>query len=230
MPTSKKLVWDEVGERLYETGVDRGVLYPQAADGTYPLGIAWNGMTKFTENPSGAEPTDLWADNIKYLTLMSTEKYGGTLNAYTYPDEFMQHDGSFEIAPGVYAGQQTRKPFGFSFRTLVGNDTEGTDKGYRITLVYNCLASPSGKDHSTVNDSPEAVEFSWEITTTPVEVKTKIGSGDDAKQIKPVSTIVIDSTKITKAKLTLLENALYGTDDADPYLPTPDQVIALLNG
>ncbi len=224
MADSKKLVWDKVGERLYETGVDRGVLYPQAANGTYPKGIAWNGMTSFNENPSGAETTKLWADNINYLSLISNEEYGGTLNAYTYPDEFMIHDGSFEIAPGVYAGQQSRKPFGFSFRTLIGNDTEGTDKGYKIHLVYNCLASPSGKDHGTVNDSPEAVEFSWEITTTPVEVTTKF----DDKTIKPVSTIVIDSTKVPEAKLTILENALYGTDDTDAYLPTPDKILELL--
>ena len=201
-----RLVWDKTGERIYETGVDRMVLYKydnqtkQFKDAT-----AWNGVTAFNESPSGAEPTALYADNIKYLNLMSAEEFGATLEAYTYPDAFEECDGSKELAPGVYIGQQNRKLFGLCYRTLLGNDVDGTDLGYKLHIVYNCLASPSERGHATVNDSPEAANPSWEISTTPVDVA---GS-------KPTATVVIDSTKVDATKLKTFENILYGTD-ADP--------------
>lgn len=225
------LVWDKVGERLVETGIDKAVLFIQKADGTYDKGIAWNGWTGFDENPEGGDPNDLWADNIKYCSLTGTEKFKGTIKAYMYPDEFEECDGSKEIAPGVFAGQQNRKVFGLCYRSLIASDTEGMDKGYKIHLVYGCKASPSGKSRSTVNDSPDGIEFSWEVDSTPAPFTTKVGG----VLPKPTSTIVIDSTKITSEKLTAIENLIYGTDGKDGVggtestLPNPDKVIEVLS-
>ena len=198
-----KLIWDATGERFYETGTDRGVLFP-FSDNAYEPGVAWNGLTGVSQSPSGAEPTPLWADNIKYLNLMSNEDFAATIEAYTYPDEFAACDGSSEIATGVFAGQQKRKRFGFSYRTRIGNDVND-DLGYKIHLIYGCLASPTEKGYSTVNDSPEAITFSWSVSTTPVEVEGH----------KPTACITIDSTKVTATKLANFENLLYGADDFD---------------
>lgn len=204
----KKLVWDKTGERLYETGVSQGVLYPIQTGGVYNSGTAWNGLSTVTESPSGAEPTAIYADNIKYLNLMSAEEFGGTIEAYMAPDEFAECDGSKEIAPGVFAGQQNRKMFGLSYKTLLGNDVDSNDYGYKLHLVYGCLASPSEKGYSTVNDSPEAITLSWEFSTTPVEIATLI----DGKKLKPTSILTFDSTKVDAKKLAALEEILYGKD------------------
>lgn len=220
-----KLVWDKSSERLYETGVKNGVLYVQGTGGTYPKGVAWNGLTAVTESPSGAEPTPLYADDIKYLNLLSTEEFGATIEAYTYPDEFAECDGSKSLAEGVYIGQQARKAFGMCYKTTLGNDTEGNDHGYKLHIIYGALAAPSEKPYETINDSPEAITFSWEISTTPVNVK---GS-------KPTATIVIDSTKANPEKLAALEVILFGADapngegaGTDPRLPLPDEIATLM--
>ena len=213
-----RLKWDQVGERLYETGVQKGVLYDQDSTGNYPSGVAWNGLTGVTESPSGAEQTPLYANNSKYAVLTSAEEYGATIEAYTYPKEFEKCDGSAEVAPGVTIGQQKRSPFGFSYRTEIGNDTEGTKHGYKLHLVYNCMASPSEKGHSTVNDSPEAITFSWELTTTPVEVDGH----------EPTASITIDSTVVDAERLSALEDILYGTEEGEPRLPLPDEVIEIM--
>lgn len=214
------LVWDKIGEHFYETGVDRGVLYPQS-NGKYLNGVAWNGLTGVTESPSGADATDMYADNQKYLSLRAAETFGATIEAYTYPDEFAECDGSAALADGVKIGQQTRKTFGFSYRTLIGNDTEGTDKGYIIHLVYGATASPSSKTRSSVNESPEAVTFSWEISTTPVNVTG----------FKPTATIEIDSTKISGKALKAIEAKLYGDGtNGTPQLPLPDEIKQLVTG
>ena len=213
------LSWDKVGERLYETGVDHGVLYIPT-NGVYSLGVAWNGLVTVTESPSGAEATPTYADNIKYLNLISVEEFGGTIEAYTYPDEFAQCDGTATPEVGVTVGQQTRKPFGMCYRTLVGNDTDGTDHGYKLHLVYGALASPSEKAYGTVNDSPEAITFSWEFSTTPVPVPG----------LKPSASIVIDSRKVGAASLQALEDILYGTAGADPRLPLPQEVFDTIGG
>lgn len=197
-----KLIWDKTGERIYETGVRQGVLYPQSEGGLYPLGVAWNGLTAVTESPSGAEPTPLYADDIKYLNLMSVEEFGATIEAYTYPDEFEACDGSAEIADGVRIGQQKRTPFGLSYRTVLGNDTNGEDHGYKLHLIYGATAAPSEKGYATINDSPEAITFSWELTTTPVTVKDHSST----------ASITIDSTKADAKKLKALEEILYGKD------------------
>lgn len=218
-----KLVWDQVGERLYETGTDHGVVYPQNASGAYLGGVAWNGLTSVSENPTGAEATDLYADNIKYLSIRSKEEFGATIEAYTYPDEFAVLDGSAELADGVRIGQQTRKAFGFCYRSRVGNDIQFEDYGYKLHLLYGCTVSPSSRQYQTINDSPEAITFSWEMTTTPVAVTG----------YKPTSTLTIDSSKFTGAKaanLTALENVLYGTADTEPRLPLPDEVLSILSG
>lgn len=220
-----KIVWDATGSRFYETGVSHGVLYTQKSDGTYNTGVAWNGLTAVTESPDGAEPTDLWADNIKYATLRSAETFGGTIEAYTYPEEFAACDGSAAIIDGVYIGQQTRIPFGFCYRTEIGSDTisdASGDEAYKLHIIYNCTASPSEKAYETINDSPDAITLSWEITTTPVPVTDH----------KPTSTIIIDTTKLDssgKTKLATLEAQLYGGDNSDPTLPTPDQVIDIFD-
>lgn len=209
-----KIVWDKTGERYYETGVNQGVLYLQGAGGTYDKGVAWNGLTTVTESPSGAEATALYADNIKYLNLMSTEEFGGTIEAYTYPDEFAECDGSAEIATGVSIGQQPRKMFGMSYRTALGNDTEGQDHGYKLHIFYGATASPSEKAFATVNDSPEAITFSWEFTTTPVNVDG----------FEPTASLTIDSTKVDSENLKELEDILYGTTEEEPRLPLPDEI------
>ncbi len=212
-----KLVWNEIGKRFYETGVEKGVLYPQEG-GAYPKGVVWDGLTGVTESPSGAEATPLYASNIKYLNLMSKEEFGATVEAYTYPDEFAECDGSAELTKGVSVGQQPRKLFGMSYVTLKGNDTESTDHGYKIHLIYGAMASPSERAYATVNESPEAITFSWAITTTPVEIKG----------MKPSACITIDSTKVEALKLKALEDALYGTAEKEAHLPLPEELITIL--
>lgn len=212
-----RLTWDNVGERLYETGVRNGVLYPQAANGTYPAGVAWNGLTAVTESPSGAEETALWADDIKYLSLRSAEEFGATIEAYTYPEEFSICDGSAELAEGVIIGQQPRTPFGLCYRTVLGNDTQLDNHGYKLHLIYGATASPSERAYQTVNDSPEAITFSWEMTTVPVAVTGA----------KPTACVTIDSTKVDTAKLAALEKVLYGDDNTDARLPLPDEIYDL---
>lgn len=212
-----KLNWDVQGERYYETGVSKGVLYP-FKNGKYTNGVAWNGLTAVTESPSGAEPTPLYADNIKYLNLLSNEEFAATVEAYTYPDEFAECDGSAEIAVGVSAGQQKRIPFGMSYVTKIGNDTDGQDHGYKIHLIYGALAAPTQKSYATVNDNPEAITFSWELSTTPVEVPN----------LKPTACITIDSTKVEPAKLKKIEDKLYGTESEEATLPTPTELAALI--
>jgi hypothetical protein len=214
------LTWDQIGERLYETGVDHGVLYIPDAAGVYNKGYAWNGLTTVTESPSGAEASPQYADNIKYLNLISAEEFGGTIEAFTYPEEFGQCDGSAIPAAGVIIGQQGRKMFGLSYRTKVGNDVDGVDFGYKLHLIYGCQAAPSEKAYATINDSPEALSFSWDITTTPVPVLNH----------KPTSLIVVDSTVVDAADLASLEALLYGAASVEAALPTPDAVIALFAG
>lgn len=216
-----RLEWDKTGERRFETGVSNGVLYRQNAFGVYTTGEAWNGLTAVTESPSGAEATPLYADNIKYLNLVSAEEFGCTIEAYTYPDSFAECDGSAVPTPGVVVGQQARKPFGFSYQTRVGNDIDGADHGYKLHLVYGALAAPSEKAYATINDSPEAITFSWEVTTNPVS------AGGD---LKPTATITIDSTKVVAAKLTQLTDILYGTAAVQPRLPLPAEVFAIFEG
>lgn len=213
-----KLVWDKTGERLYETGVDHGVLYPIQTGGVYSKGVAWNGLSAVTESPSGAEASPFYADNIKYLNLMSAEEFGATIEAYMYPDEFAECDGSAEIATGVSIGQQARKVFGLSYRTLLGNDVDSNDYGYKLHLIYGALAAPSEKGYSTINDSPEPITLSWEITTTPINVAG----------FKPTACVTIDSTKVDKTKLTALEAILYGSDSEEARLPLPDELITIL--
>lgn len=220
------IVWDNDGDKLYETGVDRAVLYPYGTKG-YEKGVAWNGITAYNESPSGAEANKVYADNIQYLNLVSAEEFGATIEAYTYPDEFAECDGSVALATGVFAGQQTRKKFGFTCRTLIGNDQVGNDYGYKLHIIYNCLAAPSEKAYATINDSPEAISFSWEISTTPAAV-----SGH-----KPAACITIDSTKADATKLAALEAVLYGTAAGeggtpaavDPALPSIARVIEIMS-
>lgn len=213
-----KLTWDDTGKRFYETGVDRGVLYVQNESGAYPKGVAWNGLTAVNEAPSGAESSPQYADNIKYLELTSAEEFGATVEAFTYPDEFMECDGSAQPTPGVTIGQQARKRFGMCYRTKLGNDVEGEDYGYKLHLIYGAKAAPSEKAYATINDSPEAITFSWGVTTTPVNVTG----------YKPTSVIVIDSTKADPTKLQELEKALYGDESTEAKLPLPDEVLALI--
>lgn len=215
------LKWDQAGERLYETGVDHGVLYPQK-NGTYPKGVAWNGLISVTESPSGAEDNPLYADNMKYLNIKSNEDYGATIECYTYPDEWAACNGEADLATGVTLGQQRRNTFGLSYRTNIGNDTDGNDHGYKLHLVYGCSASPSEKSYSTINDSPEAITFSYEVTTTPIPVN---GNDLDGNPFKPTAVITIDSTKVSKENLEALEKILYGSDDdGDARLPLPDEL------
>lgn len=212
-----KMVWDQTTERLYETGIEQVALYKQV-DGAYPAGVAWNGVTALNLTPSGAEPTPLYANNRKYLTLMSVEELGGTIEAYTYPDEWAECDGSAEVATGVYIGQQARKPFGLVGKTLVGNDSKGTKFGYKLHLIYGGLASPSEQENATITDDPEAKTMSWEFSTTPVSV-----TGYES-----TSYICIDSTKVDAEKLAALEKILYGDENTEPRLPLPDEVIATI--
>jgi len=219
-----KLIWDQTGERLYEIGVKYGVLYVQ--EGTaYPKGVVWNGLTAVNESPSGAEATPLFADDIKYLNLVSAEEFGATIEAYTYPEEFEVCNGSAAVTAGVYIGQQARKTFGLCYRTAIGNDTDNENHGYKLHLIYGCLAAPSEKAYTTINDSPEAITFSWEVTTTPVNVTGH----------KPTASLTIDSTKVDSEKLKQLEAILYGTDGEGEgaegtvaRLPLPDEVISIL--
>ena len=213
-----KLVWDATGERKYETGVRNGVLYVMGEGGTYPKGVAWNGLTAVTESPSGAEATALYADDTKYLNLISAEEFGATIEAYTYPDEFAECDGSATLAAGVTIGQQPRKTFGMSYRTVYGNDVDNESYGYKLHLIYGAVAAPSEKAYATINDSPEAITFSWEIKTTPVNVTGH----------KPTALLTIDSTKVDKAKLTKIEEILYGTEELEARLPLPDEIIQIL--
>jgi hypothetical protein len=214
------LAWDETGEHLYETGVSKGVLYPQNNSGLYPLGVVWNGLTAVTENPSGAEATPIYADNIKYLNLLSAEEFGATVEAYTYPDEFAVCDGSAVLETGVLIGQQARTAFGLCYRTELGNDILGVAYGYKLHLIYGATAAPSEKGFQTINDSPEAITFSWEVSTIPVSVTG----------FSPTASLVIDSTKVDSGALAALEAILYGTVGADPYLPLPDEVAAIFAG
>ena len=216
-----RLQWDKTGERVYESGVDHGVLYVMDGTGAYGTGVVWNGLTAVTESPSGAEPNPQYADNIKYLNLISAEEFGATIEAFTYPKEFEQCDGTASLAPGITIGQQTRKTFGFSYRTKVGNDVEGQDAGYKLHLVYGALAAPSERAYSTINDSPEAITFSWEVTTTAVAVEGH----------KPTAILTIDSTLVDPADLTALEDLLYGptTGTGTPKLPLPAEVMAIIN-
>lgn len=229
----KKLVWDNTGERLYETGVSKGVLYPIQPGGVYTKGVAWNGLTAVTESPSGAEATGLYADNIKYLNLISAEEFGGTIEAYMAPDEFAECDGSVEVAPGVYAGQQSRKMFGLAYTTIIGNDVDSNDHGYEIHLVYGCMASPSEKGYESVNDSPAALTLSWDFTTTPVNITSVVG---EVTKLKPTATLVLKSTKVDAKKMAAVEEILYGkdptgadtNDGVEPRLPLPDEIISIM--
>ena len=220
-----RIKWNETGTKTYETGVDRGVLYPMSSTGTYPMGVPWQGLTGVSESPSGAEVSPIYADNAKYLNLVSAEEFGASVEAYTYPDEFAECDGSAEPTTGVVIGQQNRKTFGLSYRTLIGNDVENTEYGYKLHLVYGALAAPSEKSYQSVNDSPEAATFSWEISTTPVAVTG----------FKPTATVVIDSTKVDAAKLAAFEDIIYGKDAVGETpavvarLPLPNEVVTLLS-
>ena len=216
-----KLTWDETGKRLYETGVDHGVLYIPDTSGVYTDGVAWNGLTTVTESPSGAEANAQYADNIKYLNLFSAEEFGATIEAFTYPDQFAQFDGLATPSPGVTIGQQARKSFGLSYRTKLGNDVVGDTYGYKLHMIYGAQASPSEKAYNTINDSPEAITFSWEVTTNPVAV---------GGNLKPTALITIDSTKVNATNLTSLEDALYGTAGTSPRLPLPDEIVTMFAG
>lgn len=215
----QQLVWDDIGKKTYETGTKKGVLYPQDASGTYPKGVAWNGLIGVTETPSGAEATALYANDAKYLSLLSAEELGGTIEAYTYPVEFEACDGSADMIAGVSIGQQDRTPFGLSYVTTIGNDTKGTAHGYKIHIVYGCMASTSERAYTSINDSPEAITLSWEFTTTPVPVANH----------KPTASVVIDSTKLTPEKMKKIEDVLYGSASAAARLPLPAEIVELIN-
>lgn len=214
-----KLVWDQSGKRLYETGVDHGVLYSIQTGGVYSKGVAWNGLTAVTESPSGADVNDIYADNMKYLGLVGAEKFGATVEAYTYPDEFAECDGSVELVKGATIGQQNRKVFGMVYRTVIGNDVDGNEHGYKLHLIYGATAAPSEKAYNTINEDPEAITFSWELSTTPVNVTGH----------KPTASLTIDSTKADPAKLAELEKILFGDTETEPRLPLPDEIAQLLN-
>lgn len=214
-----KLVWDQSGKRLYETGVDHGVLYPIQTGGVYSKGVAWNGLTAVTESPSGADVNDIYADNMKYLGLVGAEKFGATVEAYTYPDEFAECDGSVELVKGATIGQQNRKVFGMVYRTVIGNDVDGNEHGYKLHLIYGATAAPSEKAYNTINEDPEAITFSWELSTTPVNVTGH----------KPTAFLTIDSTKADPTKLAELEKILFGDTETEPRLPLPDEIAQLLN-
>lgn len=211
------IVWDQIGQRFYETGVDHGVLYRVDDQGAYSSGYAWNGLTSVDESPDGAEPNPLYADNIKYLNLMSAEEFGCTIEAYTYPDEFAECDGSAEVIPGMFAGQQTRKMFGLSYRTKIGNDVDGEDHGYKLHLVYGCRASVSDRSYETINDNPDAIQFSWEVNTTPVELAG----------YKPTSLLTFDSRKFSSEFMTQLKAILYGSEKTEPRMPMPNEIVSL---
>mgnify|MGYP003434615152 FL=1 len=214
-----RLIWDEVGQRFFETGVKNGVLYVQDNDGSYKNGVVWNGLTAVTESPSGAEETPLYADDVKYLTLRSAEQFGATIEAYTYPEEFEQCDGSAQIANGVTIGQQARRAFGLCYRTSVGNDIQGQNFSYKLHLIYGCTVAPSEKSYSTINDNPEAITFSWELSTVPVPVDG----------FSPTASLVIDASKVDEGKMALLENALFGDAENEATLLLPNQIMELIN-
>ena len=214
-----KLVWDQSGKRLYETGVDHGALYPIQTGGVYSKGVAWNGLTAVTESPSGADVNDIYADNMKYLGLVGAEKFGATVEAYTYPDEFAECDGSVELVKGATIGQQNRKVFGMVYRTVIGNDVDGNEHGYKLHLIYGATAAPSEKAYNTINEDPEAITFSWELSTTPVNVTGH----------KPTASLTIDSTNADPTKLAELEKILFGDTETEPRLPLPDEIAQLLN-
>lgn len=214
-----KLVWDQSGKRLYETGVDHGVLYPIQTGGVYSKGVAWNGLTAVTESPSGADVNNIYADNMKYLGLVGAEKFGATVEAYTYPDEFAECDGSVELVKGATIAQQNRKVFGMVYRTVIGNDVDGNEHGYKLHLIYGATAAPSEKAYNTINEDPEAITFSWELSTTPVNVTGH----------KPTASLTIDSTKADPTKLAELEKILFGDTETEPRLPLPDEIAQLLN-
>lgn len=216
--STKRLTWDDAGKRLYETGVKQGVFYPQDDAGAYPKGVAWNGLTAVTESPEGAEPTPLYADDVKYLNLVSTEEFKATVEAYTYPEEFAECDGSGSLVEGVTISQQDRKLFGLSYRTSIGNDVKGNEYGYKLHIVYGCLAAPSEKAYATVNDSPEAITFSWEVSTTPVNVTG----------FKPTASLTLDSIKLGATKMKAIEDVLYGSETADARLPLPDEIKSII--
>jgi hypothetical protein len=216
-PAPARIKWDEVGERFYETGVDRGVLYVRGANGAYPIGVPWNGLTTVTESPGGADANPLYADNIKYLNLIATETLDGTIEAYTYPEEFGQCDGTASPQAGIAVGQQGRKTFGLAYRTRLGNDEDGVDHGYKLHLLYGAIAAPSERAYASINDAPDAITFSWGFSTSPVNVT----------DLKPTSLITIDSTKVDADELATLEDALYGSGSAAAHLPLPDSVIAM---
>ena len=213
-----RLIWDEVGQRFFETGVKNGVLYVQNNDGSYANGVVWNGLTAITESPSGAEETPLYADDVKYLTLRSAEEFGATIEAFTYPEEFEQCDGSAQIAQGITIGQQARKAFGLCYRTAVGNDIQGQEFSYKLHIIYGCTVAPSEKSYSTINDNPEAITFSWELSTVPVPVDG----------FKPTASLVIDADKVDAGKLQLLENALFGDAENEATLLLPNQIMELM--
>ena len=213
-----RLIWDEVGQRFFETGVKNGVLYVQDNDGSYKNGVVWNGLTAVTESPSGAEETPLYADDVKYLTLRSAEEFGATIEAYTYPEEFEQCDGSASIATGVTIGQQARRAFGLCYRTAIGNDIQGQEFSYKLHLLYGCTVAPSEKSYSTINDNPEAITFSWELSTVPVPVDG----------FKPTASLVIDASKVDEEKMALLENALFGDESNEAKLLLPNEIMEML--
>lgn len=224
-----KLIWDKIGERLYETGTKKGVLYPASKDkqgaAQYPKGVPWNGLTAVTESPSGAEATPIYADDIKYLNIMSAEDFAATLEAYMYPEEFAECDGSKSIVAGVTIGQQKRKMFGLSYVTTLGNDVDGNDYGYKLHIVYGCMATPSEKNYTTINDSPEGITMSWEISTTPVDIP---GVDEDGNPFKPTAIMTFDSTKTDPKIMKAIEDILYGTADAEARLPLPEEIIGIL--
>lgn len=215
-----KLIWDKTGERYYESGVEQVAVFPQGPSGDYPKGYAWNGITNVSEKPSGAEPTPLYANNSKYLTLMSNEEFGAGIEAYTYPKEFEECDGSAEITEGVSIGQQKRTPFGLAYKTKLGNDVDGIDHGYKLHIIYGCLASPSEKAYATISDDPEAITFTWDVSTTPVAVTG----------FKPTASVAISSTKVTGEKLKALEDVIYGTAEKEARLPLPDEIADIIGG
>jgi hypothetical protein len=215
-----EIVWDKVGDRIYETGVDHGVLYIPDATGIYNTGFAWNGLVSVTESPSGAEATPQYADNIKYLNLVSAEEFGATIEAFTYPDEFAQCDGTASPSLGMFIGQQRRTTFGLAYRTRIGNDIDAADHGYKLHLIYNALAAPTEKAYTTINDSPEAITFSWEVSTTPVDVPG----------FKPAAQLTLDSTKMSSARLAAVESILYGGSGTEPRLPLPAEIVSILAG
>lgn len=224
--TSKRITWDDIGKKTYETGVKKGVLYKTDSTGAYTKGVAWNGLSSVDENPTGAESTEIYADDIKYLDIIGVEKFEATIGAYSYPDEFGECDGSKELLPGIFIGQQNRVPFAFSYVTTYGNDVKLNEYGYKLHIIYGAKATPSQKTYNSINENPDAINFSWSIKSTPVPVTVKV----DEQELKPTSCIVLDSTKVSKDIMKKIEDILYGTEDTDPKLPLPDEIFTLAGG